>query len=331
MSTLEHLQQKINNALKQLPLTKEPYELYAPVTYTLYQDGKRIRPLFALIANEIFDGNIDEALPAATAIEIFHNFTLLHDDIIDKAPLRRGVETVYQKWNTNVAILSGDTMFAIAYGELAKSKPGLLPGLMSIFTQTAIEVCEGQQYDIDFETKGDVTLGEYINMIKLKTAVLLAASLKIGAIIAGASEQDADNLYRFGINLGISFQLQDDLLDTFSDVAVFGKQNGGDIAANKKTILFIKALELADEQSAARLRELYAVDIPGTQENSAQQESKVREVIEIFTRFNVKTVTEEIINRYFDKAIESLDALSVSGNQTKVLRDIAYSILQRKK
>lgn len=318
------MQQKINTAIKELPLNKEPYDLYAPITYTLYQEGKRIRPLFVLIANEIFNGDVDEALPAAIAIEIFHNFTLLHDDIIDKAPLRRGVETVFQKWNTNVAILSGDTMFAIAYGELGKSKPGLLPGLMSIFTQTAIEVCEGQQYDIDFETKENVTLAEYINMIKLKTAVLLAASLKIGATIAGASAQDADHLYQFGINLGISFQLQDDLLDTFSDVAIFGKQNGGDIAANKKTILYIKALELANFEKTAKLRRLYST-------NSGLQENKVQEVIDIFTQLNVKVATEEVINSYFNKAMANLDALSVSGNQTKVLRDIAYSILQRKK
>ena len=275
MYSIDQLQQKISNQLKSLPLYGEPSGLYKPITYTLEQGGKRLRPLFVLISNQMFDGNPDEALPAAIAIEIFHNFTLLHDDIIDKAPLRRGFETVYQKWNTNVAILSGDTMFAIAYGELSKSKPELLPHLMKVFTQTAIEVCEGQQYDIEFEEQKDVNLDDYIRMIRLKTAVLLAASLKIGAMVAEAPLTEADRIYSFGINMGIAFQLQDDLLDAFGNQAVFGKQTGGDIATNKKTVLYLKAIELADSETAVQLKNLYA---------SANNESndKVRQVLGIY-------------------------------------------------
>ncbi|PKO97868.1 MAG: hypothetical protein CVU14_09075, partial [Bacteroidetes bacterium HGW-Bacteroidetes-9] len=206
MISIEELQEKIAHSLKQLPIYKEPAGLYEPISYTLEQGGKRLRPLLTLISAQMFGGDPEKALPAAVAIEIFHNFTLLHDDIIDQAPLRRGRETVYKKWNNNTAILSGDTMFAIAYGQLAKSDPEKLPGLMKVFTKTAIEVCEGQQYDIDFEESDDVSIEGYVNMIRLKTAVLLAASLKIGALIAGATDDDAERIYNFGENLGIAFQ-----------------------------------------------------------------------------------------------------------------------------
>lgn len=236
MYPIEQLQGKIADSLSNLPIYREPAGLYEPISYTLQQGGKRIRPLLTLIATQMFGGDPDKALPAATAIEIFHNFTLLHDDIIDQAPLRRGRDTVYKKWNINTAILSGDTMFAVAYGQLAGSDPQQLPLLMQVFTKTAIEVCEGQQYDIDFENADDVTIDAYLNMIRLKTAVLLAASLKIGALIGGAGHQDAEAIYRFGENMGIAFQLQDDLLDAYGDEAVFGKKTGGDIIANKKKL-----------------------------------------------------------------------------------------------
>lgn len=322
MYSIEELQKKISDSLKNLPVYGKPDGLYQPISYTMEQGGKRIRPLFVLISNQMFGGNGDDALPAATAIEIFHNFTLLHDDIIDRAPLRRGYETVYQKWNTNIAILSGDTMFAIAYGELAKSKPELLPGLMRVFTQTAIEVCEGQQFDIDFEEQDDVNLLDYLNMIRLKTAVLLAASLKIGAMIAGASETEANKIYNFGINLGIAFQLQDDLLDAFGDQQVFGKQTGGDIAANKKTVLFLKALEKADVQTAHELERYYSV-------NGITPEEKVKKVMAIFSKLDVKPETEKLINHYFAKAIEMLDAISVNEDSKKVLRNLSNKMLKR--
>lgn len=322
MYSIEDLQKKINDSLNKLPVYGKPDGLYEPIAYTMDQGGKRIRPLFVLISNQMFGGNADEALPAATAIEIFHNFTLLHDDIIDKAPLRRGYETVYQKWNTNIAILSGDTMFAIAYGELAKSRPELLPRLMQIFTKTAIEVCEGQQFDIDFEEQRDVNLADYLNMIRLKTAVLLAASLKIGAIIADASEEEADKIYNFGINLGISFQLQDDLLDAFGDQNVFGKQTGGDIAANKKTVLYLKALEKADVATATELERYYTG-------NGIRLEEKVKKVLAIFEKLDVKPDTEALIGHYFNNAIEQLESIKVPAENKKVLIDIAYRMLKR--
>lgn len=322
MYSIEDLQKKINDSLNKLPVYGKPDGLYEPIAYTMDQGGKRLRPLFVLISNQMFGGNADEALPAATAIEIFHNFTLLHDDIIDKAPLRRGYETVYQKWNTNIAILSGDTMFAIAYGELAKSRPELLPRLMQIFTKTAIEVCEGQQFDIDFEEQRDVDLADYLNMIRLKTAVLLAASLKIGAIIADASEEEADKIYNFGINLGISFQLQDDLLDAFGDQNVFGKQTGGDIAANKKTVLYLKALEKADVATATELERYYTG-------NGIRLEEKVKKVLAIFEKLDVKPDTEALIGQYFNNAIEQLESIKVPAKNKKVLIDIAYRMLKR--
>lgn len=322
MYSIEELQKKISDSLKNLPVYGKPDGLYQPISYTMEQGGKRIRPLFVLISNQMFGGNADDALPAATAIEIFHNFTLLHDDIIDRAPLRRGYETVYQKWNTNIAILSGDTMFAIAYGELAKSKAELLPALMKIFTKTAIEVCEGQQYDIDFEEQHNVNLDDYLNMIRLKTAVLLASSLKIGAIIAGASETDADKVYDFGINLGIAFQLQDDLLDAFGDQNVFGKQTGGDIAANKKTVLYLKALEKADIETAVELEKFYSL-------NGISPEEKVKKVMAIFSKLDVQPETERLINKYFQKAIGLLDEIQVDENDKVVLKELANKMLKR--
>jgi geranylgeranyl diphosphate synthase type II len=324
MYSIDELQEKISLTLQNLPLYGEPTGLYQPIVYTLEQGGKRLRPLFVLLANQMFGGNPDLALPAATAIEIFHNFTLLHDDIIDKAPLRRGYETVYQKWNTNVAILSGDTMFAVAYGELAKSKPHLLPKLMEVFTQTAIEVCEGQQYDVEFEQDDKVSLEEYINMIRLKTGVLLAASLKIGALIAEAPVKEADKLYDFGINLGIAFQLQDDLLDAFGDQNVFGKQTGGDIATNKKTVLYIKAVEKADTNTLKELHKHYTTEC-------LSNEEKVKQVLRIFERLNVKSDTEEIIEGYFNKAMEIFDTINVSDEHKEILLETANSMLKRVK
>jgi len=270
----------------------------------------------------MFGGNPEEALPAAVAIEIFHNFTLLHDDIIDQAPLRRGFETVYQKWNTNVAILSGDTMFAIAYGELSKSNPALLPKLMTVFTKTAIEVCEGQQYDVEFEESDHVDIESYVRMIRLKTAVLMAASLKIGAIIAGASYNDTELLYDFGINLGIAFQLQDDLLDTFGDQNIFGKQTGGDIAANKKTILYLKAMEKADNKTIDELKRYYS-------KNEIPVEEKVKRVTEIFEMVNAKEETEQMIEKYFNKATDIFKLIQVKDEEKKMLEEAFLVMLKR--
>jgi geranylgeranyl diphosphate synthase type II len=322
MFSTEELQNKIADSLKQLPLYNDPAGLYQPISYTLEQGGKRLRPLLTLISTQAFGGNPDKAIPAATAIEIFHNFTLLHDDIIDQAPLRRGRDTVYKKWSINTAILSGDTMFAIAFGELAKSDPDKLPGLMKVFTQTAIEVCEGQQYDIDFEESDHVNIEGYINMIRLKTAVLLAASLKIGALLAGAPDDECEKIYLFGENLGIAFQLQDDLLDAFGDEGVFGKKTGGDIVANKKTYLYLKALECTCGEDRAKLQALY-----GTRDQ--KNGDKVTEVLKIFTACGIRSLTEEVILDYYQKAMQNLAGTSLSEENKQPLLKLAGGMLHR--
>lgn len=323
MLSIEQLQEKIANSLKQLPIYKEPAGLYQPISYTLEQGGKRLRPLLTLISAQMFGGDPDKALPAAIAIEIFHNFTLLHDDIIDQAPLRRGRETVYKKWNNNTAILSGDTMFAIAYGQLAKSDPEKLPGLMKVFTKTAIEVCEGQQYDIDFEESDNVNIDGYVNMIRLKTAVLLAASLKIGALIAGAEDDDAERIYNFGENLGIAFQLQDDLLDAFGEEDIFGKKTGGDIVSNKKTYLYLQALKQANKDDAEKLKLLYS-------SRNTNDDEKVAEVLEIFMRAGIEATTNEKILAYYNNAMNFLDDIRLTKNALEPLLKLTTGMLKRK-
>ncbi|HPG32783.1 MAG TPA: polyprenyl synthetase family protein [Lentimicrobium sp.] len=323
MLSIEQLQQKIARALEKLPIYGEPDGLYQPISYTLSQGGKRLRPLLTLISTQMFGGDPDKAVPAASAIEIFHNFTLLHDDIIDQAPLRRGRDTVYKKWNTNTAILSGDTMFAIAYGQLATTDAALLSNLMKVFTKTAIEVCEGQQYDIDFEEADNVNIDGYINMIRLKTAVLLAASLKIGAMVAGADDTDAENIYKFGENLGIAFQLQDDLLDAFGDEAIFGKKTGGDIVANKKTFLYLKALETSSTIEAEKLKALYC-------QRNENDELKIKQVLELFAKADVQKHTEQVIARYYKSAMDCLTRIKLDETAKQPLLKLTNDILKRK-
>jgi geranylgeranyl diphosphate synthase type II len=322
MLTPDQLQEKINEAIDKLPVYGQPDGLYQPIAYTLKQGGKRLRPMLALMSTQAFDGNPVDALPAAIAIEIFHNFTLLHDDIIDEAPLRRGNETVYKKWNINTAILSGDTMFAIAYGQLSASAPKYLPELMQVFTQTAIEVCEGQQYDIDFETSGSVNIQGYLNMIRLKTAVLLAASLKIGAIIGNASPGDCEKIYLFGENLGIAFQLQDDLLDAFGNESLFGKKTGGDILTNKKTFLYLKALECSSDEDTARLKELYA-------HRNMKDDDKINSVLELFKKADIEKRTDTVILDYFNKAMEQMQQIVLPESNKSALIALATSMLKR--
>ena len=323
MLTPDQLQDKINQAIQNLPVYGEPEGLYQPIAYTLEQAGKRLRPMLALMSTQTFGGKIEEALPAAIAVEIFHNFTLLHDDIIDEAPLRRGNQTVYKKWNINTAILSGDTMFAIAYGQLSGSNPKHLPELMQVFTQTAIQVCEGQQYDIDFETSGNVNIHAYLDMIRLKTAVLLAASLKIGAIIGGASVEDCEKIYEFGENLGMAFQLQDDLLDAFGNESTFGKKTGGDILNNKKTYLYLKALECSTEADSARLKEVY-------EHKSLKDEDKIHQVLEIFKKADIENLTEALILDYYHKAMEPMEQIILPESEKSSLLMLASSMLKRK-
>ncbi len=322
MHSFEELLSIFEDRLKQEKFSREPEELYSPINYTLALGGKRIRPVLTLMACDMFGGDINEALPQAIAIEMFHNFTLIHDDIMDNAPIRRGKQTVYKKWSPNIAILSGDTLFAYAYQYAQKADKDVLQDVLSVFNQTAIEVCEGQQYDLNYETRNDVSVEEYINMIRLKTAVLFGASLKIGAIIGGANPIEADKLYSFALSIGLGFQLKDDLLDTFGDEAVFGKKPGGDILSNKKTFLYLKALELADTKTREKLISLYNSD-------NENEEEKINSVKTIFTNLNIDEITEKEIDRYFDAANIDLNSLDVSVDIKAELYNLAHKMIHR--
>ena len=323
MEKIKQLQQDFADFLAQTDLNGQPKELYEPISYTLLQSGKRLRPMLCLLANEMFDGNEQQALWPALALETFHNFTLIHDDIMDKAPLRRGKETVYQKWNSDIAILSGDAMLAMAFQFALKPKKGA--ELAQQLGRVAIEICEGQQMDLNFETLGNVSIDEYLEMIRLKTAVLLATALQMGATVAGATETDIQHLYDFGIAMGMSFQLQDDILDLYSDVAVFGKRHGGDIADNKKTYLYLKALELASDKDRKRLEHLFTLRM------DHDEEEKIEEVQAIYDRLHVKEAVEQVMLDYDRKAIEALAAVNLPEKKKKHLRTYAELLSGRKK
>lgn len=322
MHSFEELLAIFEDRLTKENFTSEPEELYAPITYTLALGGKRIRPVLTLMACEMFGGNINDALPQAIAIEMFHNFTLIHDDIMDNAPIRRGKTTVYKKWSSNIAILSGDTLFAYAYQYAQKADKDILSDILSVFNKTAIEVCEGQQYDLNYELRNDVSVEEYIHMIKLKTAVLFGASLKIGAIIGGAESLESDKLYNFALNIGLGFQLKDDLLDTFGDESVFGKKTGGDILSNKKTFLYLKALEVADEETNKILITLY-------NSNNINDDEKIESVKSIFSNLDIAEITEKEIDRYFKAGIIDLNSLHVSDAIKSNLYNLAYNMIHR--
>lgn len=309
--------------LESLKFDQRPNELYKPIQYTLSLPGKRIRPVLTLMACELFEGNLEKALPQAIAIELFHNFTLIHDDIMDNAPIRRGKPTVYKKWNSNIAILSGDTLFALAYQYVQLADKNILPEVLSVFNKTAIEVCEGQQYDLNYEADNQVTVDEYIEMIRLKTAVLFGASLKIGSLIGGASQEDSENLYNFGLNIGIGFQLKDDLLDTFGDETIFGKKPGGDILSNKKTFLFLRAYELASEKEQLELRDLYT--------NCGDCRNKVEKVKHIFSDLNINEAANVEIDKYFERGLKYLDNVTASDENKQKLRELAHKMIERDK
>ena len=323
MEKIKHLQQRFADFLANADLNGQPKELYEPIAYTLLQSGKRLRPMLCLLANELFDGDEDEALWPALALETFHNFTLIHDDIMDKAPLRRGMETVYQKWNADIAILSGDAMLAQAFQYALKPQKGA--EVARQLGKVAIEICEGQQMDLNFETLGNVTIPEYLEMIRLKTAVLLATALQMGATVAGAPADDIQRLYDFGINMGMSFQLQDDILDLYSDVAVFGKRRGGYIADNKKTYLYLKALELASAKDRQRLEYLFTLRV------DHDEEEKIEEVQAIYDRLHVKEAVEAVMLDYDRRAFEALDAVGLPEERKKHLRTYAEMLSGRKK
>jgi geranylgeranyl diphosphate synthase type II len=319
MQTIEEIQQRITRALKEIDFRRKPGELYEPISYTLSLGGKRLRPALCLMACDMFGGDVENAINPAIGIEIFHNFTLLHDDIMDEAPIRRGEETVYKKWNTNVAILSGDTMMALAYDYIMKAPESVRSEVFSVFNKTAIEVCEGQQYDMNFETQNDISIKDYIEMIRLKTAVLLAGSLKIGAILAGADAEYGEALYRFGENLGIAFQLKDDLLDVFSDVEKFGKQTGGDIATNKKTFLYLKAFEKAEGETFTRLTHLF--------DNNSSD--KIAEVKKVYEELNIREDAENEMKKYFNRAIDFIEIIPVNENRKSELIKFAQRLNRR--
>ena len=323
MEKIKQLQQDFADFLANTDFNGQPKELYEPIAYTILQSGKRLRPMLCLLANEMFGGDEKEALWPALALETFHNFTLIHDDIMDKAPLRRGKETVYQKWNADIAILSGDAMLAKAFQFALKPQKGA--DLAQQLGKVAIEICEGQQMDLNFETQGNVAIPEYLEMIRLKTAVLLATALQMGATVAGAKEADIRLLYDFGINLGMSFQLQDDILDLYSDVAVFGKRHGGDIADNKKTYLYLKALELASEQDRNRLEHLFTLRV------DHDEEEKIAEVQGIYDRLHVKEAVEQVMLDYDRKAFEALEAVGLPEDKKRHLKVYAELLSGRKK
>ncbi len=323
METIKQLQQDFADFLAKTNFNGQPKELYEPIAYTILQSGKRLRPMLCLLANEMFGGDEQQALWPALALETFHNFTLIHDDIMDKAPMRRGMPTVYQKWNADIAILSGDAMLAKAFQFALKPRKGA--ELAQQLGKVAIEICEGQQMDLNFETLGDVTIDEYLEMIRLKTAVLLATALQMGATVGDATTTDIQHLYDFGINMGMSFQLQDDILDLYSDVEVFGKRHGGDIAENKKTYLYLKALELASEKDRKRLAHLFTLRI------DHDEEEKIEEVQAIYDRLHVKEAVEQVIAEYDQKALAALKAVSLPEEKKTHLRNYAELLSGRKK
>ncbi|MBE7629847.1 polyprenyl synthetase family protein [Tenacibaculum piscium] len=313
--------------LRTKKLVKEPKNLYEPIDYILQIGGKRIRPMLTLMASDIFSGDYKKAMPAALAVEVFHNFTLVHDDIMDDAPLRRGHKTVHEKWDINTGILSGDAMLILAYQYFENYEPIVFQKLAKLFSKTALEVCDGQQLDVDFETRNDVTIAEYIKMITLKTSVLVAAALKMGAIVADASEEQAQHLYNYGLNLGIAFQLQDDYLDTYGNPENFGKQVGGDIMENKKTFLYLKALEVSNTSDKEKLLQFYSKKQKNNTENNIE---KVGTVSAIFTRNNIPEYTHQLIEYYTNKSFESLAYLKISQQAKDGLLMFGKNLMSRK-
>ncbi len=324
MEKVARFQKLVESALTSINSKKSPAELYEPVSYFMSLGGKRMRPVLTLLACDLFGGKEDNAINAAIAIELFHNFTLVHDDIMDNAPVRRGKTTVHEKWNTNIAILSGDVIMVKAYEELCKSNTEVLPRILEVFNSTAIEVCEGQQLDMNFEELDAVSIDDYINMIKLKTSVLLAGSLKIGALLGGATEKESDKLYEFGKNIGIAFQLQDDILDVFGEKAKVGKQVGGDIVANKKTFLLLKALELAKEKPSL-LNELNS----WMKGEDVSLDDKVGAVTNIFMQLDVQRLAKLEMDKYYKKALVMLDSVDVPKSKKQDLLSLADNLMQR--
>lgn len=323
MYTLEELQQMVSNAIQALPADLEPRGLYAPIDYVLSLGGKRIRPILVLMAYNLYREDVEKAMMPAIGLETYHNFTLLHDDLMDRADVRRGMPTVHKKWNDNTAILSGDNMLVMAMQRVSACDASYVAPVVSLFTRTAIEIDEGQQYDMDFESRSDVTEEEYIEMIRLKTSVLLACALQMGAILADAPLADQQALYCFGEKLGLAFQLQDDYLDVYGDFKTFGKKIGGDILCNKKTYMLINALRLADGQQRSVLQGW--LDNP-----QPDPEAKIAAVTRLYDEIGIPAMAQNRIDGYFVEAMEALSQVCLPDSQKTALRQMAQRLMNRK-
>lgn len=323
MKSAKQIQESFEEYLQGLDYSRQPLQLYAPISYVLSLGGKRIRPTFLIMAYNMYADDIQSVFSTAAGMEIFHNFTLLHDDLMDRADMRRGKPTVHKKWNENTAILSGDGMLVLAYRYLVQTSKPKLDQVLDLANTTFTEIMEGQQYDMEFETRNDVTEQEYIEMIRLKTSVLLAACARMGAILGGATPDDAKLLYEFGEKIGLAFQLQDDLLDVYGDPAVFGKKIGGDILCNKKTYLYINTYRLADSRQRDELDRWAAYD-------GDDPESKISAVRAIYDAVGVKQLSERLIAGLFDEAMLKLDAVNIPSDKKQMLREYAGSLLNRK-
>ena len=314
----------VNNYLDNIPYTRKPESLYEPIRYVLSLGGKRIRPVLMLMSYNLYKDDADTILPTACGLETYHNYTLLHDDLMDNADMRRGHATVHKKWDANTAILSGDSMLVLSYQRIAQCAPQYLPQILDLFTTTALEIGEGQQYDMEFETRDDVCEAEYIEMIRLKTSVLLACAMKMGAIQAGASAADQDALYRYGESLGLAFQLQDDYLDVYGDPSVFGKNIGGDITSNKKTFMLINALLRAEGQDKAELEAWIA-------RKDFDRQEKVEAVTRLYTKLGIDRLARERIECYTREALSCLDAVDTPDERKAELREYTMMMMRREK
>lgn len=323
MKTADELLTQVNAFLDALPYERTPKSLYEPIRYVLSMGGKRIRPVLMLLGYNLYKEDTDKILMNAIALETYHNYTLLHDDLMDQADLRRGHETVHKKWNANTAILSGDSMLVLAYERMAQCDSRHLADVLSLFTTTALEIGEGQQYDMEFETRDDVREEEYIEMIRLKTSVLLACALKIGAILADASAEDADNLYKFGEQIGLAFQLQDDYLDVYGDSKVFGKKIGGDITSNKKTFMLINAFSHANEAQRQELEKWVNA-------KSFDREDKIAAVTRLYNEIGIDKMAQAKIAYYFEQSKKYLDAVQVPAERKEELQKYAQRMMKRK-
>ena len=322
MEAIADYQNQFSEFLNTYNVEREPKNLYQPIKYILNLGGKRLRPVLTLMTTACFDGDVDRSMDAALAVEVFHNFSLIHDDIMDAAPLRRGQETVHEKWDLNTGILSGDAMLIRAYQLFENYPPETFRELAKLFSKTALEVCEGQQYDIDFETRLQVSIPEYLKMIECKTAVLVGAAMQMGAIVANAPIEDQVRCYDFGKNLGIAFQLQDDYLDAFGNPEIFGKQVGGDILENKKTYLFLKAIENGSPEVRTELTQLF-------QNNALKPENKVSKTLELFVRSEANIATKAAISFYTKAAFDVLETINISSSNKQILKDFGTNLMTR--